>query len=251
MIPWYDDAAEMTKALDERGIAGLHELVVERHHAGYDRDERMREWCLLGRFRLDTCGNFMRIEQGAPIDCAAKRHLVQTLMLFEDALQIFDTRMVSEVGVFLPPVEGVCVRCLDGWTLANVSDYHLHGRQAAHEHRHRSCHRIAVIQEEMSELSSIAAECGVGAAALRFIPNQYCPCEHCGPWVVIATPLGAVRMGWRKRVIHIDWEHSTLASTGKDVAAGDDVTTSEQLVHAWGRAKAVEYLRRLLAGSVS
>lgn len=61
------------------------------------------------------------------------------------------------------------------------------------------------------------------------------------PWWLVETRNGLIRIGWRKRVISIDWESTEL----RQVITDNDVTKDEQSVHAWGYAKALEYLTAL------
>lgn len=84
------------------------------------------------------------------------------------------------------------------------------------------------------------------------IPNQYCPppskhfpdeCPICKerPWWLVETSFGIVKIGWRKRVIEIDWSCTELHGE----LTNDQVTQSEVMVHAWGWPKALEYMRNL------
>lgn len=61
------------------------------------------------------------------------------------------------------------------------------------------------------------------------------------PWWLFLTDLGLIRIGWRKRVIAIDWE----ACEVRGIVTDDDVTKDATSVHAWKVEKAVEYLRAL------
>lgn len=61
------------------------------------------------------------------------------------------------------------------------------------------------------------------------------------PWWLVLTPRGHVRIGWRKRVIAIDWQ----ASDVHFCPTKDDVTKSDSSVHAWTEEKALEYLKAL------
>lgn len=58
------------------------------------------------------------------------------------------------------------------------------------------------------------------------------------PWWLVRTSAGLLKIGWRKRVINIDWSDTPL----REILTQDDVTKEDTLVHAWGYAKAVEYL---------
>jgi hypothetical protein len=60
-------------------------------------------------------------------------------------------------------------------------------------------------------------------------------------WWLAKTPFGLIQIGWRKRVIHIDWSETAV----RRVITDEDVTKSETVVHAWSPAKAVEYLTSL------
>lgn len=62
-----------------------------------------------------------------------------------------------------------------------------------------------------------------------------------GPWWLVLTDYGMIRIGWRKRVIEIEWSDTKCAF----YATKDDVTKEKYLVHAWNYAKAVEYLTAL------
>jgi hypothetical protein len=65
-------------------------------------------------------------------------------------------------------------------------------------------------------------------------------------WWLVKIHQGYIEIGWRKRVINIDWSETPL----RKVITADDVTKEDTMVHAWSVAKAVEYLtevRRSLA----
>lgn len=95
------------------------------------------------------------------------------------------------------------------------------------------------------------------------IPNGYCNdwcCTHL-PWFIVTTRFGRIKIGWRKRVIAIDW--SELPVTKIPLPKGEwdkdkhfmaaetlfpleDVTKNHFDIHAWSLEKAAEYLRKIL-----
>lgn len=88
----------------------------------------------------------------------------------------------------------------------------------------------------------------------ELIPNQYCPgaCCFTRPWLNVTTPRGHFTIGWRKRVIHLEWTRSEVRGSGKAIFPNEDVTRSNdwevdkvRCIHAWGDAKAKEYIRKL------
>lgn len=60
-------------------------------------------------------------------------------------------------------------------------------------------------------------------------------------WLLVKTVYGLIKIGWRKRVINIDWE-----DTGLELIINDDVTSDKHFVHAWSYSKAVSYLEHLV-----
>lgn len=84
------------------------------------------------------------------------------------------------------------------------------------------------------------------------IPNGYCsqPCCCNLPWFIVTTPIGHIKIGWRKRVINIDWTNTLQKKKGKELFPNEEVTMDNQweenrYIHAWGYEKAKEYLDKI------
>lgn len=109
--------------------------------------------------------------------------------------------------------------------------------------QHNACNRKKLEADMERQLHYVFTKAGFTKVTLKPIPNRYCPCEHCAPWFNVSTEHGTFTIGWRKRVINIDWE-----ATGKNLLPlfGDqDVTKDSHSIHAWGYDKAAEYLTRI------
>lgn len=99
---------------------------------------------------------------------------------------------------------------------------------------------------KLEELQAILVLAGITPNGIQKIENQYWP-NHPNyddmrqqyPWWSVTTEDGAITIGWRKRVIHIDWTRSNR----RGQVTTDDVTLDSNMVHAWSFPKAVEYLR--------
>jgi len=95
------------------------------------------------------------------------------------------------------------------------------------------------------ELDGLFALAGIEVIKKWKLPNQYWgPSDetqnpHC--WWLVKTPAGLIEIGWRKRVIEINWSDTNV----KAVITKDDVTKSETMVHAHTKEKALEYLTEL------
>lgn len=80
------------------------------------------------------------------------------------------------------------------------------------------------------------------------IPNGYCSrycCKHL-PWFIITTNKGRIKIGWRKRVIHIEWTDTIIKENAEKMFPNEDVTRFDKVIHAWGPEKAKEYINLLL-----
>jgi hypothetical protein len=97
------------------------------------------------------------------------------------------------------------------------------------------------------EVKAILLLAGLQFSGINKIPNGYWPAHQnydevreANPWwVVHIEGEGVITIGWRKKVIHIDWSMTRRRGTVTE----DDVTKDDSMVHAWGVIDAVKYLR--------
>lgn len=101
---------------------------------------------------------------------------------------------------------------------------------------------------ERKELDALLLLAGIEPVAVHQLENRYWPdCEAYAqirrktPWWLVQTKAGLVVIGWRKRVISIDWSDTPVRA----LVTADDTTKGEDHVHAWGYGDAVKYLARL------
>jgi hypothetical protein len=81
------------------------------------------------------------------------------------------------------------------------------------------------------------------------IPNGYCSdycCRHL-PWFIVTTTRGRIKIGWRKRVISIDWSECPDTGYANHLFSGEDVTMGERDIHAWNYIKAANYIDTVLS----
>lgn len=81
------------------------------------------------------------------------------------------------------------------------------------------------------------------------LPNGYSPKDSYYsrfPWFKVYTTKGPITIGWRKRVIQIEWQESDSKVDGKKDFPSEDVTKEHHLIHAWSLEKAKEYLDKIL-----
>lgn len=83
------------------------------------------------------------------------------------------------------------------------------------------------------------------------IPNGYCSawcCKHL-PWFIVTTKVGRIKVGWRKRVIEIDWSQTRGTKTAAELFSEEKVTKGERLIHAWTADAAKEYVSAILTSA--
>lgn len=83
------------------------------------------------------------------------------------------------------------------------------------------------------------------------IPNGYCSdwcCRHL-PWFVVTTKIGHFTIGWRKRVIHIDWKATVGTKTAAELFPSENVTKDDCSIHAWSFEDARRYIETIMASA--
>jgi hypothetical protein len=338
---WYDTSKGIEFGLSS--LSNLHALISARHAAGYDRGERLHEFIVLGRYWLDTCGNFMTATEGIPKDRmpdipdivdsnefwqysavrASKSHYERgttfssgqnlaevgvkcshcgRLWDISDCHDVFvahSNKVISLAGFvgktlrevkayfsqrddavyfmqndvlirndknidLLPKYpnatedwEKGMVKNERGWISDRdgvTDDYVIQdgdeGFFNVRRYYHKTCNRANLAATYEQEFRELLGKAGFDIVAMQSMPNEYCPCEVCAPWFNVETPYGCIKIGWRKRVINIDWSGITEAGFASDneilaLFVGEDITKGTNYIHAWGWEKAQDYLRRI------
>ncbi len=85
------------------------------------------------------------------------------------------------------------------------------------------------------------------------IPNGYSNDGYSRhlPWFVVTTGVGRFKIGWRKRVIEIDWSETSDTQIALNLFPNEDVTKSGKMIHAWSYDKAAEYIKAIIASGAT
>jgi len=255
-------------------LDGLHRLIRDRHRAG-ELAEQLDEFIVLGRYRLDSYGNHMIL-----VECTAAGGVsadwiprgfprvikCDRLSLLPDLSMTWSIRVV-------PSAEARCVECGDNWTVDDADDCEPDeswaGPPAPRSLRHKACARLARHRRSYEAFDAIAQAAGFVRPVLVPVANGYDKSSG-EPWFELRTRRGNIVIGWRKRVIQLDWsdvlsreldrltcgirdwsnrqrvKESTHARLDADrLFASENVTKGGSLIHAWGPEKATEYLKKL------
>ena len=108
---------------------------------------------------------------------------------------------------------------------------------------HKDCWKALKNETMEKDFRELFQEAGYQRMTLERIPNEYCSCIKCADWFRVCTEIGEFKIGWRKRVIHIQLVDSDL-----DLGAliSDLVSKGKEYIHAQGWRKAKEYLKKIL-----
>lgn len=106
-------------------------------------------------------------------------------------------------------------------------------------------YRFAFDEDRLKALLLLA---DIPVLRIESLPNGYWPdvpeyqeLRQSSPWFLVHTPFGPIQIGWRKRVLALSWEGTSV----RQEVTTDEVTRSDTDVHAWTYAKALEYLTEL------
>lgn len=247
------DTAEGIEAYLEKGLPGLRELLTLRRKAsGNGFSGRLQDWLLFGSMVLDASGGLNRAEvqvhYKADPEYAASLKKVVTV---KEVLQPFEGHYLSiSWGGNILPAEGkTCPGCSRPWEVSKLGDvivrfdYHQDSQVAWH----RDCLTWSNALESRDYWTVLLSEAGYnGHVIINEIPNQYdSNSSYSRPWASCRLRTGTLVLGWRKRVIHIDWSGIEGKPDLQMLFASEEVTKEPTFVHAWSREKAIEYLRLL------
>ncbi len=127
-----------------------------------------------------------------------------------------------------------------------VSDY-LQVIQKLIEIEWAKANEIDKRNNHVTELTELFKSAGFNTIHVKTIDNQYCKdaCCYKYPWIIVATKKGSIKLGWRKRVMNLDWSESDIKAIGTELFKDENTTTGEHYIHCWGKDKAIEYLKKL------
>lgn len=230
---------------DLTDLDSLHELIRARHEAGYQRKEHLDEFLIMGKWFTDSCGNFgrMTIEHRYKEVPWAKdlKPVVSTPSFWEPFRE--NISITTSLNNKIPRSHDRCPVCLKGWTLENADDAHPWLDVETPHLLHRNCIVLKRAVEGRSYYTDLFTKAGFHWFVLDEIQNEYWVSSLLEPWYLCRTLAGTINIGWRKRVMSIDWSDTRLDLS--DLFKSEDVTKGPHMIHAWGHDKAINYLTKV------
>lgn len=197
---------------------------------------------------LDQFGQVFRIE----IEDGNKdlvKHGVETK---RDFFRRIGKKSVLIYGYSIPMLDVKCPCCGKRIKLKDIWNNNVDKYDG--EYYHNNCWRNYRRQKEIAKIIGNLVEIiyKPGDFTYELLPNGYCSrscCSHI-PWFLVHTIDGDFVIGWRKRVISIEWQENFTKFDMKELFDCENVTKWEENgkrgIHAWGKDKAYEYLYKVI-----
>lgn len=256
-----NEVQSLTKLAETLG--GMRSIASDRVRPS--NGDALVEYFILGRWRTDQFGQFARCTfelGGKPIDLGP---ILPPVVRCDEVFRILPgLECTSRYAPLIPAVEDRCPECERPFDVASAYDALQKRIGLARPHFfHPDCAPIWLERTAMPEYAAILSAAGWERAVLTATPNRYWPEAYhpVEPWCLARTHLGTIEIGWRKRVIAIDWSDIVARRVkGKQypdrdaisqaldahvLFPGEDVTKDGAHIHAWGNEKAVEYLTKI------
>ena len=226
-------------------LKSLNQLLKDRRiYKRQLENGKLNEYVIFGRYRLDEFGQVWTLGEqyevhGMPLACTQNE--------FDEAYnKVKPNEWVSWGGVCnIPEEDESCPWCTKKFTIDDVKNGRfgvINGKIA-----HLQCAKQYEHEREIDKIIRRIMEL-VYEDELTFdiLPNGYCnqPCCAHKPWFLCHTPDGDIEIGWRKRVISIEWKEN-FKPFDMSIFDSEDVTKWKRGIHAWGNDKAYEYIKKV------
>lgn len=112
---------------------------------------------------------------------------------------------------------------------------------------HTACQLESATRRVQREFNDAFLAAGFTVLSMTERRNEYGSQLYTGNWFDVQTTATAepIRVGWRKRVIDVNWERTRFRGV---VTEKDSTTSSSTNAHAWGYEALTRYLRNLREG---
>ena len=245
-------------------LDSLNQLLKDRciYYKSQSEDKRLNKYILFGKYEIDNFAQIWELVDEEQIDVPD----VCTPIEFENAFRRAKngkncSRWTASSVI---PKEGECCPwCTKRFTIEDVKKGKfgiINGKTA-----HDSCRKEYEHEREINKIiNQLMAYIYKEGLTYEILPNGYwgSDASHI-PWFMCHTPDGDIKIGWRKRVISIEWQDNfkpfdisifnseNVTKWVGDINIYNNIvgnkmpTSGKRGIHAWGRDKAYEYLEKV------
>lgn len=227
----YDSIKGLKKNITD--LKSLDKINTMRNIARNKLDQELHEFVICGTLLLDSFGQISKLSYNDKREYFGD---VEKFEVFKKKIKTF-----SYGNTQLPDQNSVCEHCGRKWMLKNIKDSIYDGA----DFYHIDCLKYDMYEHAKKEfdfiLSSVFKKYSMNA-----ISNEYGSEDYRGPWFIAETENGTIKIGWRKRVICIQWlenyEQFSFTGEKEDVTKHFSELSQERYIHAYTCKKAIEYL---------
>lgn len=245
----FDTVRGIEKSL--HSLSDLNEMLQNRSmFCKVHENERLNEFMLFGRFLLDQFGQIISIIETTNGE----------LKTYGDVEDFQNFRMHNSDGFTLtlsggyviPASSSVCPCCGKRLTIDDVKNnpcVYIDGK-FYHDSCWRNYRKLTEVDKFTRRMMDILYK--KNDYNFELLPNGYCHKDCCShiPWFLFHTIDGDIIMGWRKRVISIEWQENYKSFDMNELFGTENTTKWEKGekrgIHAWNTDKAYEYLNKVL-----
>ncbi|MBQ8298609.1 MAG: hypothetical protein IJX99_01875 [Clostridia bacterium] len=234
-----------------KDISTLNEMLQNRRiFLKAHEDCKLNEFILFGNFLLDQFGQVWSIEKSAKGNLTFTSDVDDYKTFATNNTDGFKMTLGGEYAI--PPEKAFCHCCGKVFTLDDVKNNSCVSIDGKYYHdscwrNYRKLIEVDKFTRRMMDLLYKNTD-----YSFELLPNGYCHQDCCShiPWFLFHTIHGDIIMGWRKRVISIEWQENYKPFDMNDLFATENVTKWEKAgkrgIHAWSEEKAYEYLQSVL-----
>jgi len=201
---------------------------------------KLNEFVVFNTLLFDQFGQCMKINYAKQDGYNRMFHRIMTL---DDFRTDIDNYSYGSGAIALD--HNICPHCKQKWTLRDFGNC-VRQREDIY---HVECNKYGLYEKVKKEFEYIASSV-FSNYTIHAVRNEYGSEEYNGPWFIISTSEGDIKIGWRKRVIEINWLENFKSF--KFNGEGEEVTkqfdSKERYIHAYRDNKAIEYLRESIRG---
>lgn len=202
---------------------------------------KLDEFVIFGRYILDELGQVWLLDE------RYEKNVIPMVCNLSDFIKFYTERGEVSWGsnVIIPSEKDSCPCCTKKFTIEDVRTgrFEMLNGKIVHSECKKQYERERMIDEIIYQIMESVYDTGL---TFEFLPNGYCSSLSWAhkPWFLCHTPDGDIEIGWRKRVISIEWKDN-FKPFDMNIFADEDVTKWDNGIHAWKIEKAREYLKRV------
>jgi hypothetical protein len=229
-----------------KDLTTLNHIMNIRAVAYNKKGLRLNEFIWKGILQFDQFGQTMLLSEQKYEDENDIRYLKSRAV----SIETFKRYCKQWSGTFehIPNDSDICGHCGKKWSIEDILNY----VKIDEIGYHKECLKERNNELKFLEFQNIFSKVYVhDLSKLKFkmIPNEYCLCDLCASWFIVNTPHGDIKIGWRKRVMQIEWldNYKEFIETfeSEDVTRGfGKYCSDKRYIHARNAENAIEYLIR-------